>query len=91
MFRRLSQLELAVEHTLLNRTDIEEAMLLQRSFYEAGHWEYAGLFSTLLMDVDMLLKLFKDDRISYNIWKDALAKTGSRGYDLLITRIESCL
>lgn len=66
-------------------------MLLQRSFYEAGHWEYAALFSTLLMDVDMLLKLFRDNLVSFKIWKSALVKTGSRGYDLLITRIESCL
>jgi hypothetical protein len=89
VFRRLSQLELAVEHTLLNRTDVEEAMLLQRSFYESGHWEYAGLFSTLLMDVDMLLKLFNDNHVSFPNWKDTLVKTESRGYGLLITKLES--
>jgi hypothetical protein len=89
--RRLSQLELAVEHTLLNRIDVEEAMLLQRSFYEARHWEYAGLFATLLMDVDMLSKLFKDNLLPFNVWKDALNKTESRGYELMIKRIEYCL
>ena len=91
IMRRLSQLELAVEHTLLNRTDVEEAMLLQRSFYESGHWEYAGLFSSLLMDVDMLLKLFKDERIPLSKWIDCLSKTESRGYDLLISKLESSL
>jgi hypothetical protein len=91
IYRRLSQLELAVEHTLLNRVDIEEAMLLQRSFYGAKHWEYAGLFATLLMDVDMLSKLFRDELLSFDIWKDALTRTESRGYGLLISRIQFLL
>jgi hypothetical protein len=91
IYRRLSQLELAVEHTLLNRADIEEAMLLQRSFYGAKHWEYAGLFATLLMDVDMLLKLFKDELLPFDVWKNALTRTESRGYEILISRIQSLL
>lgn len=79
------------EQTLLLRGDVEEVIFLQRAFLDGECWEWGAMFSTMLMDEEQLLSLFKEKRIHIDKWKSVVAQAHSRGYDLLVEKLQEAL
>jgi hypothetical protein len=79
------------EQTLLLREDVEEVIYLQRAFLDGACWEWSAMFSTMLMDENQLLSLFKEERVQFDKWKTVVAQVHSRGYDMLVQKLQEAL
>ena len=89
---RRSQTDLLAEYTLLNRQDVEQVLYLRKCFQEAKYKEWDLLLSTLLMDVNAIQLLFRDELFYNNVfnrWKSDLLTLTSKGYDVLVSKMDS--